>query len=56
MALLNPHGVLYEETLAVAKAMPSATLVDLPQLSHGVFSVGSHIIAEETRKVLDATD
>ncbi len=56
MALLNPHGVLYEETLAAAKAVPSATLVDLPQLSHGVFSVGSPIIAEETRKVLDATD
>lgn len=55
MALLNPHGVLYEETLAAAKAVPSATLIDLPQLSHGVFSVGSSIIAEETRKVLDAT-
>lgn len=53
MAFLNPHGVLYDETLAAARDNPDATLVDLPQLSHGVFSVGSDIIAEETRKVLD---
>lgn len=54
LAFLNPHGVLYEETLAAARDNPNARLVDLPQLSHGVFSVGSDIIAEETRKVLDA--
>lgn len=54
LALLNPHGVLYDETLDAARDNPAATLVDLPQLSHGVFSVGSDIIAEETRKVLDA--
>ena len=27
--------------------------IDLPQLSHGVFSVGSDMIAQEVRKVLD---
>jgi pimeloyl-ACP methyl ester carboxylesterase len=53
LALLNPHGVLYEETLAAARDTPRATLVDLPQLSHGVFSVGSDMIAQEVRKVLD---
>jgi len=53
LALLNPHGVLYQETLDAARDNPNATLVDLPQLSHGVFSVGSDIIATETRKVLD---
>lgn len=53
MAFLNPHGVLYQETLDAARDNPNATLVDLPQLDHGVFSVGSDIIAEETRKVLD---
>lgn len=54
MAFLNPHGVLYEETLDAARDNPTATLVDLPQLSHGVFYVGSDIIADEARKVLDA--
>ena len=53
MALLNPHGVLHEETLDAARDNPNATLIDLPQLDHGVFSLGSHIIAEEARKVLD---
>lgn len=53
LALLNPHGVLYEETLDAARDNPDATLIDLPQLSHGVFSVGSDIIAKEARKVLD---
>ncbi len=54
MALLNPHGVLYDETLAAARDTPNATLVDLPELSHGVFSVGSHVIAHEARAFLDA--
>jgi pimeloyl-ACP methyl ester carboxylesterase len=53
-ALLNPHGVLYKETLAAAPVIPGAKLVDLPELDHGVFSVGSHIIAREARKFLDA--
>jgi pimeloyl-ACP methyl ester carboxylesterase len=53
-ALLNPHGVLYKETLAAAPVIPGATLVDIPELDHGVFSVGSHIIAREARKFLDA--
>ena len=54
MALLNPHGVLYDETLDAARDNPKATLIDLPQLDHGVFSVGSHIIADEARRYLDA--
>ena len=54
MALLNPHGVLYDETLNAARDNPNATLIDLPQLDHGVFSVGSHIIAAEARRYLDA--
>ncbi len=54
MAFLNPHGVLYEETLDAGRDNPGATLVDLPQLDHGVFSVGSHIIADEARRYLDA--
>ena len=53
-ALLNPHGVLYKETLAAAPVIPGAKLVDLPELDHGVFSVGSHIIAREARKFLDS--
>lgn len=52
-ALLNPHGALYKETLAAASVIPNATLVDLPELEHGVFSVGSHIIAREARAFLD---
>jgi pimeloyl-ACP methyl ester carboxylesterase len=53
-ALLNPHGVLYKETLAAAPMIKGAKLVDLPELTHGVFSVGSHVIARETRKFLDS--
>ena len=53
-ALLNPHGVLYKETLAAAPMIKGAKLVDLPELDHGVFSVGSHVIARETRKFLDS--
>ncbi len=55
MAFLNPHGVLYDETLDAARDNPGATLVDLPQLDHGVFSVGSHIIAEEVWRYLDVS-
>jgi pimeloyl-ACP methyl ester carboxylesterase len=54
MAFLNPHGVLYDETLAAARDTPNATLVDLPQLDHGVFSVGSDVIASAARAYLDA--
>jgi pimeloyl-ACP methyl ester carboxylesterase len=52
--LLNPHGVLYAETLAAASVIPGAKLVDMPELDHGVFSVGSHLIARAARAFLDA--
>ena len=32
--VLNPHGGLYQETLAAAKDIPGAVLVDIPDLSH----------------------
>lgn len=54
MAFLNPHGVLYDETLGAARDNPNATLIDLPQLDHGVFSVGSDIVADAARGFLDA--
>ncbi|MDX2145822.1 MAG: alpha/beta hydrolase [Rhodospirillaceae bacterium] len=53
-ALLNPHGVLYKETLAAAPMIKGAKLVDLPELTHGVFQVGTAVIAREARKFLDA--
>jgi pimeloyl-ACP methyl ester carboxylesterase len=53
-ALLNPHGVLYKETLAAAPRIKGATLVDLPELTHGVFQVGTAVIAREARKFLDS--
>jgi pimeloyl-ACP methyl ester carboxylesterase len=53
-ALLNPHGVLYQETLAAAPMIKGAKLVDLPELAHGVFQVGTAVIARETRKFLDS--
>ena len=52
-ALLNPHGVLYDETLAAAQVVPGAELIDLPQLSHGVFHLGSDVIATAARGFLD---
>lgn len=52
-APLNPHGVLYKETLTAVPVIPGAKLIDIPELDHGLFSVGSHIIAREARKFLD---
>jgi pimeloyl-ACP methyl ester carboxylesterase len=52
-AILNPHGALYEQTLTAARIMPRATLVDLPELSHGVFQVGTQTIAARARDFLD---
>ena len=51
--ILNPHGALYEQTLAAARIMPRATLVDLADLSHGVFQTGQAIIAKHARAFLD---
>ena len=51
--ILNPHGALFEQTLAAAKIMPRAKLVDLADLSHGVFQTGQTIIAKHARAFLD---
>jgi pimeloyl-ACP methyl ester carboxylesterase len=51
--LLNPHGPLHDQTMAAAKLMPKARLVDLPELTHGVFQVGTPVVAREARAFLD---
>lgn len=51
--LLNPHGGLYDETLKAAGVMPNAELVDMPNLSHGVFQLDSPVIASAARNFLD---
>ncbi|MBL8645176.1 MAG: alpha/beta hydrolase [Rhodospirillaceae bacterium] len=52
--ILNPHGALLNQTLAAAGAMPGATLIDLPELSHAVFQLGPKVIAAHSRTFLDA--
>jgi len=52
--ILNPHGSLAEESRALAPAFPDATLVELPELHHGVFDVGAAVLAARARDFLDA--
>ncbi len=52
--ILNTHGSLAEQTRALAPYFPDATLVEIPQLHHGVFDVGAALLAEKARPFLDA--
>lgn len=52
--ILNTHGSLAEETRAAAPLFPNATLVEIPELHHGIFDVGPDILAGHARPFLDA--
>ena len=39
--ILNTHGSLENETRAIAPLFPHGTLIEVPELHHGVFDVGA---------------
>ena len=52
--LLNNHGGLKEETRAVLPLLQNGTLVELPNLTHGIWDVGAQRLATEFRTFLDS--
>ncbi len=54
--ILNTHGGLKEQTRAIAPYFPTARLVEIPQLHHGIFDLGPDILAGHARPFLDGLD
>ncbi|MCH9693140.1 MAG: alpha/beta hydrolase [Gammaproteobacteria bacterium] len=53
VVILNTHGGLEEQTRALADYFADATLIEIPQLHHGIFDVGAKLLADEARNQLD---
>ena len=51
--VLNPHGGLMTHTRAYAQLIQDATLVELPELSYGIFDVAAEQIADIMLQYLD---
>ena len=51
--ILNTHGSLENETRAIASMFSSATLIEIPELHHGVFDVGAERLSQLVRENLD---
>lgn len=51
--ILNTHGSLEEQTRAIAPYFSNATLIEIPELRHGIFDVGADILAGHARPFLD---
>ena len=49
--ILNTHGSLAEQTRALAPHFSHATLVEIPELHHGVFDVGAAVLSDKARIV-----
>ncbi len=49
----NTHGSLEEQTRAAAELFPDVELVEIPELSHGIFDVGVGRLAQVSRNFLD---
>ena len=47
--ILNTHGSLEKETRAMAPLFGDATLIEIPELHHGVFDVGAGLLAKHVR-------
>ena len=48
--ILNTHGSLETETRAMAPLFSDATLIEIPELHHGVFDVGAKVLARHVRE------
>ena len=51
--ILNTHGSLEQETRAAAALFNDATLIEIPELHHGVFDVGATLLSDLVREHLD---
>lgn len=51
--ILNTHGSLENETRALARYFQDATLIEIPELHHGVFDVGASLLSEHVRDAID---
>jgi len=49
----NTHGSLEEQTRAAAELFEDVKLVEIPELSHGIFDVGVERLANVSREFLD---
>ena len=47
--ILNTHGGLESETRAMAPLFSDATIIEIPELHHGVFDVGAKTLAQYVR-------
>jgi len=52
----NNHGGLEENSRAAAKLMPNSTLLEMPDLHHGIFDIAVPRLAKVSRNFLDQTD
>ena len=52
--ILNTHGGLKDQTRAIAPYFPQATLIEIPELHHGVFDLGPEILSRHAKRFLDA--
>jgi len=51
--ILNTHGGLAEQTRAIAPLFSNATLIEIPELHHGIFDVGADRLADYARPFLN---
>ena len=51
--ILNTHGGLKDETREIASMFGDATLIEVPELHHGVFDVGAERLSQLVRENLD---
>ena len=49
----NTHGNLQEASRAAARLVPDATVIEMPDLTHGVFDVGVDRLSAVSREFLD---
>lgn len=54
--MLNTHGGLKEQTRAIAPYSPTARLIEIPQLHHGIFDLGPDTLTDQARPFLDGKD
>jgi pimeloyl-ACP methyl ester carboxylesterase len=56
VGIMNVHVGLTEQTRAAAALLPHARVVEIPELTSGVFDVGAARLAREARALLDDWD